>query len=603
MDTRGDIVRLARRGLGVAEFSLAARGVGRAVPFDGVSSRRWIPPRCSSRDTIGTLPDAVAARAGIEVAERLNRFTDLARAASRRRPAARPPADLDRGVRHRDCGVRTGPAWTGCARRSSGLGGSCCCARRPCRLHSRRGCDRAALCGSFAEGLRRALLFDALAGRTLDRSRADPARPGQHARERERAADASLDEFDGIPDSPVGADGAQTCALGAPDPSTARLRTPSGRSLILRGSMLGDRAAVDPPAPRAPELRAADRRGLRAHRRERSSLSSSPRGSPRRGRRAAVPLLHVAGPPEFDLREAGVGSRAGLDARGCSSTITRMDLSDFDALTFDCYGTRSTGRRVLAALRPVGGDASATRSCSKVARHEAGSRPARTCATAGVLAGCRAALGRLGFDAVRGPARGVLAFGRRLARVLRQPGRAGALNIRFKLGVITNCDDDLFAASNGGSASSSTGSSPPSRRAATSPPGELRARVRAHGRPARANPARRPEPVPRSRAGEGLRMTTCGSTGRRRDGPGATPPAQAAPDLRFPDLRTLADHACPLDARCRPSRSYALCHEASPFALTGSSTGGARSSASRRACCSSGKDPFEPARGPAGRAR
>ena len=30
-----------------------------------------------------------------------------------------------------------------------------------------------------------------------------------------------------------------------------------------------------------------------------------------------------------------------------------------------------------------------------------------------------------------------------------------------------------------------------------------------------------------------------------REGSGATPPAAATPDFRFPDLRSLADHACP----------------------------------------------------------
>ena len=67
MDTRGDIVRLAHRGLGVSEFSLAAaRALRRAVPFDGVCG----------------LPEEAQPRyAEIEVAEEdFNRFTDLAHA-------------------------------------------------------------------------------------------------------------------------------------------------------------------------------------------------------------------------------------------------------------------------------------------------------------------------------------------------------------------------------------------------------------------------------------------------------------------------------------------------------------------------------------------
>ena len=57
-----------------------------------------------------------------------------------------------------------------------------------------------------------------------------------------------------------------------------------------------------------------------------------------------------------------------------------MDFADFDALTFDCYGTLidwETG--ILEALRPIAGDAQTDDVLLEVfARHEAGANPGRT---------------------------------------------------------------------------------------------------------------------------------------------------------------------------------------------------------------------------------
>ena len=128
--------------------------------------------------------------AEIEVVEDdFNKFTDLVRAQS-------AGGEPERGDRRRtstaasaiaSCAARTGSAATSCAppRR---LGRARAAARdRPRRLHARGGGDPSPRCpAQLAEGLRRALLFAALADAPSD---ATPGlillAPGQHDRERE----------------------------------------------------------------------------------------------------------------------------------------------------------------------------------------------------------------------------------------------------------------------------------------------------------------------------------------------------------------------------------------------------------------------------------
>ena len=80
------------------------------------------------------------------------------------------------------------------------------------------------------------------------------------------------------------------------------------------------------------------------------------------------------------------------------------------------------------------------------------------------------------------------------------------LKTRFKLGVITNCDDDLFAASNAKlgvefdwviTAEQARGYKPRIE--------NFEFAFERIDVPARADPARRPEPLPRPRAGQGAR--------------------------------------------------------------------------------------------------
>ena len=168
---RNEIVRLAHRGLGVAEYSLAAaRALRRAVPFDGVCVVTMGPAtHLVTGDTIENgLPESVLLRyAEIEaVEEDFNKFAALARAQT---PAATLSAategKLDRSLRHREL------------RRPSGYGGDELRAAwadwggivllRETGRPDFTPADvdlMAALSARLADGLRRALAFSALAG-------------------------------------------------------------------------------------------------------------------------------------------------------------------------------------------------------------------------------------------------------------------------------------------------------------------------------------------------------------------------------------------------------------------------------------------------------
>ena len=152
--------------------------------------------------------------------------------------------------------------------------------------------------------------------------------------------------------------------------------------------------------------------------------------------------------------------------------MSSIDFSAFDALTFDCYGTLIDWEAgMLAALRPLLAppEADDETLLEAFARHEAKLEAGPYLRYNDVLAGCLRGLGEeFAFAPTAG--RGDT-FGRSVGdwpAFPDSPDALARLKQRFKLGVITNCDDDLFAASNRSSASSSTGSSPPSRRAATS---------------------------------------------------------------------------------------------------------------------------------------
>jgi 2-haloacid dehalogenase len=133
--------------------------------------------------------------------------------------------------------------------------------------------------------------------------------------------------------------------------------------------------------------------------------------------------------------------------------MTNLDYGAFDALTFDCYGTLIDWEAgILAALRPVlpPGDATTNEAlleeyANAEATLENGPyRRYREIAGEGLAAVARAHgaepspedVARLGGSVADWPA-----FPDSHDALVR-------LKSRFRLGVLTNCDDDLFAASN-----------------------------------------------------------------------------------------------------------------------------------------------------------
>jgi 2-haloacid dehalogenase len=231
--------------------------------------------------------------------------------------------------------------------------------------------------------------------------------------------------------------------------------------------------------------------------------------------------------------------------------MSPIDFRSFDALTFDCYGTLidwETG--ILNALKPVlqahEQDLEAEPLLEAFARHEAALEAGPYLRYADVLAGCLRGLGdELGFEPT---ATEQTTFGRSVTEwpaFADSPDALARLKQRFKLGVITNCDDDLFAASN--------------RRLQVDFDWVVTAEQAGGYKP-------RPEnftfaferiDVPRERIlhvaqslfhdhvpAKALGMTTVWIDRRQgRAGGGATPPADARPDLTAPDLKTFADLA------------------------------------------------------------
>jgi 2-haloacid dehalogenase len=135
--------------------------------------------------------------------------------------------------------------------------------------------------------------------------------------------------------------------------------------------------------------------------------------------------------------------------------VTDLDFSGFDVLTFDCYGTLIDWEAGLsAALRSVleahgaGGDVVTDDLLERYARHEAALEAGPYLRYREVLArSCAGVCEELGIvpgaDELTAFASSVgdwPAFADSAAALAR-------LHERFALAVITNCDDDLFAAS------------------------------------------------------------------------------------------------------------------------------------------------------------
>jgi 2-haloacid dehalogenase len=233
--------------------------------------------------------------------------------------------------------------------------------------------------------------------------------------------------------------------------------------------------------------------------------------------------------------------------------MATLDFDDFDVLTFDCYGTLIDWEAgLLAAFKaPLAahGIAEADEDVlGAFARHEAEVeaglyRPYRE-----VLAAVLTAM-LAHFGQVPTPEE-IATFGGSVADWPAFPDSGAALarlHSRFKLGVITNCDDDLFAASEArlGITFDWVVTAQQARRYKPNPRGFELAFERIGLPPSRILHVAQSlfhDHVTAKRLG----LSTVWVDRRAdRPGSGATPPAEAKPDLTVPDMATLAALAVP----------------------------------------------------------
>jgi len=231
--------------------------------------------------------------------------------------------------------------------------------------------------------------------------------------------------------------------------------------------------------------------------------------------------------------------------------MSAIAFDQFDVLTFDCYGTLVDWESgLLAALReildPRGLHPDDDALLEAYARAEAALEAGPYLRYREVLA--RAASGVCGELGVVPTGEELAAFGGSVAGWPAFPDSADALarlKRRFALAVITNCDDDLFAASN--------------RRLGVAFDFVVTAQQCGSYKPDRHNfevaferidrPPSRILHVAQSLFHDHVPAKALGMTSvwinRRHDRPGAgaTPPAEAVPDLTVPDMATFADIA------------------------------------------------------------
>lgn len=233
--------------------------------------------------------------------------------------------------------------------------------------------------------------------------------------------------------------------------------------------------------------------------------------------------------------------------------MTTLDFGRFEALTFDCYGTLIDWEAgLLAAIRAVldprgvspGDDELLEAFAREEAALEAGPyRPYREILGSALARICSAhhieptadEVARFGGSVVDWPA------------FADSPAALARLKTRFRLGVLTNCDDDLFAGSNRRLGvtfdwivtAGQVGAYKPSPRNFEL----LLERLRLpRERILHVAQSLYHDHVPAKRLG----LATAWVDRRHgRAGSGATPPATATPDLTVPDMATLADVATP----------------------------------------------------------
>jgi 2-haloacid dehalogenase len=228
-----------------------------------------------------------------------------------------------------------------------------------------------------------------------------------------------------------------------------------------------------------------------------------------------------------------------------------LDLSRFEVLTFDCYGTLIDWEAgILAGLRavldPRGVAADDEDLLERYARHEAVIEAGPYLRYREVLS--RALTGVCAELGVEPTAAEMSSFGGSVGdwpAFLDSPAALAALARRYRLAVITNCDDDLFAASNRRLGvtfdwvitAEQVGSYKPSRRNFEVALGRIEADGVGRERILHVAQSLFHDHVPAKELG----LATAWIDRRHdRQGSGATPPAQATPDLVVPDMASLA---------------------------------------------------------------
>jgi 2-haloacid dehalogenase len=228
-----------------------------------------------------------------------------------------------------------------------------------------------------------------------------------------------------------------------------------------------------------------------------------------------------------------------------------IDYGPVEVLTFDCYGTLIDWESGIAAglgavTRAHDRDVPDELLLTTYAGHEAELEAGSYRSYRDILGtACRGVCGDLGIEPTADEVAGFAGSVGDWPAFPDSAAALAALQRRFKLAVITNCDDDLFAASN--------------RRLGVTFDWIITAQQAGSYKPSHRNFELAFERIGRPRdrilhvaqslfhdhvpARElGLRSVWINRRAGR-EGPGATPPAEASPDATFPDMATFAEDA------------------------------------------------------------
>ncbi|MBI5104359.1 MAG: haloacid dehalogenase type II [Solirubrobacterales bacterium] len=230
-----------------------------------------------------------------------------------------------------------------------------------------------------------------------------------------------------------------------------------------------------------------------------------------------------------------------------------MDYAAFEALTFDCYGTLIDWERgLLEAARPIlaahGASAGDDDLLEAYARHEAALEAGPYAPYREVVGSALIGVGAdLGFAPSDDEAEAFATAVGAWPPFADSPEALRRLATRYRLGVITNCDDDLFARSARqlGVAFDEVVTAQQAEAYKPRPDGFALMLERL------ALPRERVLHVAQSLfhdhvPAKALGLATVWIDRRQgRSGSGATPPAEAAPDAVFPDLASFAAAAVP----------------------------------------------------------